>query len=129
MFVVLCCVGRGLIVRYILSPSSGLPPKRWYLSMRPHFAANQKTNFDIFTAVELKSHTASLNNLGRNETLLWDFRFSRLRIWIWLHFGMLSRSLVEIDRRFRGIYYLNHQSNYGPDNGDKMYCETSTSFY
>jgi hypothetical protein len=41
---------------------------------------------------------------------MWNFRFSRRRVWRWLVFwDVASCSLVETDRRSTGAYCLHHQ--------------------
>jgi hypothetical protein len=44
---------------------------------------------------------------------MWDFRFSRRRVWRWELWNLASYSFVEVDRRFKGAYCLNHQGDRG----------------
>jgi len=48
----------------------------------------------------------------KQTLFMWDFRFSRWRVWRWEPSDIAPCSLVEVDRRFRGAYFL-HQGDDG----------------
>jgi hypothetical protein len=59
----------------------------------------QMYDLDFHGSVTLDSH------------ILWDFRFSRRRVWSLVFWDVAPCSLLGVDRRFRGSYCLHYQWN------------------
>jgi hypothetical protein len=49
-----------------------------------------------------------------NNIAMWDFRFSRQASMKWVFWDVTPSSVIAVDQRFRGAYYLHHQGDVIP---------------